>query len=532
MRIAAGVSRPGPVRRAAAARTVADRGAWPILTLLAVVGGLGALIAVTGRGAFIDEGIYLVAGRTLAFRGENWGYDLWFNGSPFAFPLLAGVVQRFGGGLVAVRLVNVGFLLIAVWSVYKMGSALRLAWPAPVLGAAAFGLAGPVLFTGSFATYDVSAVAATSVALWLVLLGTPDERVRPWLLVGAGLALAGAVILKYVVIAITPAFLALVLARLAPIDRPYLRPRRWRPALTGAALATIPAALVIGLYVLAFWSSLQVLIAFRGFHLTNYGATSLAIVWAVLLYVGSAWLVACIGLERLHGDRRAVVVGLVLVGGSLIMPLYHILLADPLALFKQVSWSLLLLAPLNGLALASLLPRRRLFVAVSVALLAVSLYHVLTLRAFYPDTRPAAAWLRANSSPTADPILVDNGWPYRYELAGTFAGREWWVAEQWWWPRRSATHEGWQLASPELWRDLIRQGTFSYVVFERGGAFNGRGSVFDASVIEVLEQSGRYQLVARFPSPVTWGNSILPPPFRGELRAYDVVPTEVWARVR
>ena len=90
---------------------------------------------------------------------------------------------------------------------------------------------------------------------------------------------------------------------------------------------------------------------------------------------------------------------------------------------------------------------------------------------------------------------------------------------------------GFGQASPELWRDLIRQGTFSYVVFERGGAFNGRGSVFDASVIAALEQSGRYQLVARFPSRVTWGNSIMPPPFRGELPAYAVVATEVWARV-
>jgi hypothetical protein len=133
------------VRRPAAARVVTDhggRGAGLILLLLAVVGLLGALVAVTGRGAFIDEAIYLVAGRTLAFRGENWGYDLWFNGSPFAFPLLAGVVQRVGGGLVAVRLVNVGFLLLAVWAVSQMGTALRLVWPASLLGAAAFGLAG------------------------------------------------------------------------------------------------------------------------------------------------------------------------------------------------------------------------------------------------------------------------------------------------------------------------------------------------------------------------------------------------------
>jgi hypothetical protein len=86
---------------------------------------------------------------------------------------------------------------------------------------------------------------------------------------------------------------------------------------------------------------------------------------------------------------------------------------------------------------------------------------------------------------------------------------------------------GFGQASPELWRDLIRQGTSSYVVFERGGAFNGRGSVFDASVIATLEQSGQYQRVARFPSPVTWGNSILPAPFQGELRAYAVVSTEV-----
>jgi hypothetical protein len=45
------------------------------------------------------------------------------------------------------------------------------------------------------------------------------------------------VTVKYVVIAITPALVAVALARLAQTDRPYLRLRGWRPALTGIEVA-------------------------------------------------------------------------------------------------------------------------------------------------------------------------------------------------------------------------------------------------------------------------------------------------------
>jgi hypothetical protein len=324
-----------------------------------------------------------------------------------------------------------------------------------------------------------------------------------------------------------------VLVRLAPLEsgsahgivRLFSTMRRsagWLAALAGAGFVVVAAAVPVSLYLHQFWSQLRLVFSYAGGHTTDYGATAPAILIVVLLYVGPAWLLATVGLERLRDDRRTFLTALVLLGGSLIMPVYHLWKVDPLALFKQMSWSIALLAPLMGAALAYLTQRRALFWGVAVAFGLLTVYHVTTLRAFYPDSRPAEAWLEAHVTPDSDPILADDVWPYRLALADTFEGREWQVVDQWWWENK--------LATPELWRDFINQGRFSYVVLERGGAFNGSGSVFDKSVLEAVEQSGRYERVASFPSRVTWGNSILPPPFRGQLRAYDTVPVEIWAR--
>jgi hypothetical protein len=314
--------------------------------------------------------------------------------------------------------------------------------------------------------------------------------------------------------------------RLAPAAWPWARSERarWRAVALALAALLAPVMAIDGLYLWRFWWQLRLVLLYSGGHTTNYGATGPSILVAILCFVAPAWLLAFFGFDalRMRGGR-ALLTGVVLVLGSLVMPLYHIWEVDPLALFKQMGWSLALLAPLDGIALATLSRRRREFAACLAVLAALSLSNVRTLQAFYPDTTPPAHWLQQHVHSWDAPLLVDDVWPYRLALAETFAGREWWVTDQWWWQNK--------LATSELWRTLIEQGTFSYVVFERGGAFNGYGSVFDSGVVQTVEQSGRYRLVASFPSTVTWGNSILPPPFRGQLAAFGEVQTEIWQRV-
>jgi hypothetical protein len=517
---------PFDSQRLSTTRAGAVAGRIPLIViLLGLVGVIGGLVAVTGRGAFFDEGIYLMAGRTLVFRGENWinaRYETWFVGSPFVYPVFAGVVQWLGGGIATVRLANVGFLVIAVWGVHQVITALELGPKAAVLGAAAFGLSGTVIFTGAFATYDIPATSATIVALWLTIRGTVDGRIHPISLLGAGVFISVAVLTKYVVLVLTPLFPGLIAVRLMPMTWEGLHPRYWDRSLMALLLTTIPVALILGTYLYLFWDEMRTVWNIQGAHLTNYGATSPAILWALLWYAGPMWLLASFGLEQIRRNRGPYATCLVLMMASLVMPAYHMWKIDPLSIFKQVGWSLALVAPMAGLALASLWQRPRMFALVATGLIVLSAYHIVTLRQFYPDTTPAAAWLSERIDPTIDPILVDDAYPYRASLADTFEGREWWVSDQWWWFTQPGT--------PELWRDLIRQGAFSYVIFERGGAFSGKGSIFDDSVIETLEESGRYRLVATFPSYVTWGNSVLPPPFDGQLRSYSTVNTEVWAR--
>jgi hypothetical protein len=362
----------------------------------------------------------------------------------------------------------------------------------------------------------------TIVALWLTLRGTAEGGIRPLPLIGAGVCFSIAVLTKYVVIALLPLIPGLIIVRLLPMTMESVHPRHWGRPLVALGLFGLPAVLILGTYLYVFWDAMRTVWEIQGAHLTTYGATTPAILWALLWYAGPMWLLASFGLEQIRRERGPYATCLVLMIASLVMPAYHMWKLDPLSIFKQVGWSLALVAPMAGLALASLWQRPRLFAAVAGGLVVLSAYHIVTLRQFYPDTTPAAAWLSERIDPTIDPILVDDAYPYRASLAETFDGREWWVTDQWWWFTRPGT--------PELWRDLIRHGAFSYVVFERGGAFSGIGSIFNDSVIETLENSGRYRLIATFPSYVTWGNSVLPPPFDGQLRSYSTVNTEVWAR--
>src|SRR5919106_3834712 len=57
-----------------------------------------SIIWVGANGPFVDEGLYTVAGlRVLEGHGLSDGYMAWFNGSPFAWPVIAGLGHHLAG---------------------------------------------------------------------------------------------------------------------------------------------------------------------------------------------------------------------------------------------------------------------------------------------------------------------------------------------------------------------------------------------------------------------------------------------------
>jgi Dolichyl-phosphate-mannose-protein mannosyltransferase len=466
-----------------------------------LVSCVSAVVGLTGRGAFFDEGVYLLVGRLLVSQGQNWHFETWLVGSPWAFPLVAGLIERLGGNLREVRLFNSVALGISTVGVVWLTHLLRFNRDSltALVSGLIFGLTGVCLFTGSFATYDALALTLTIWALCFTLKaaerGDLAGAVWAW---GAGAAFGAAVLTKYIVIVLAPIALALLW-------------RRW----VWMTCWTLVAGCIVGAYFAAFWWQMLLVVRYSGGHTTSYGARPLDILLELAVYTG--WALALGALGGLLVWRRNAAV---LLGGALIIPAYHLWHDDPLALFKQVCWSVALLAPLAAVALQFLWTQRRVaFVAMVASGLALSAYTVVTLRQFYPDPTPAAAWLQAHADPSRDLILADDVWPYRAALSSAYEGREWWVVDQWWWEN--------VLATPQTWTGLVDTGTFRYIVLEQGGAFNGPGSIITQSV--AADVSARYRLVASFPSRVTWGNAVLPT--HRQLSPNATVTTQIFERI-
>lgn len=129
---------------------------WAAVGIGVLVAFVSAVVGLTGRGAFFDEGVYLLVGRLLVSQGQNWHFETWLVGSPWAFPLVAGLIERFGGSLREVRLFNSVALGISTVGVVWFAHLLRFNRDSltALVSGLIFGLTGVCLFTGSFATYD------------------------------------------------------------------------------------------------------------------------------------------------------------------------------------------------------------------------------------------------------------------------------------------------------------------------------------------------------------------------------------------
>jgi len=160
------------------------RSLLPLLLILAVQAALSLSLANT---AFADEALVLFTGHQeidgLVHGAANASdFATYFSGEPFLYPLFAAAV---GGhfGLGAVRLLSLVFMLGATTLLWSSTRAL-FGRSAAIGACVVFGFAGPTLFLGHFAIYDVPAVflfaaslriliATARRSLWTVLFAVP-----------------------------------------------------------------------------------------------------------------------------------------------------------------------------------------------------------------------------------------------------------------------------------------------------------------------------------------------------------------------
>lgn len=146
---------------------------FPLLPLQVVLTVQAALSLRLTNSAFSDEALTLLTGRRIISglaHGRPTGASsiaAYFSGQPFLYPVLAAAVDE-KLGLEAVRVVSLLFMLGATTLLWSSTRAL-FARKAAIGAVIVFGLAGPTLFLGHFAVYDVPAVFLCAASLRILI---------------------------------------------------------------------------------------------------------------------------------------------------------------------------------------------------------------------------------------------------------------------------------------------------------------------------------------------------------------------------
>jgi hypothetical protein len=231
--------RPRPGRLAAGARALLVP-----LPLLLVLAAQAALSLRLNNTAFEDEALTLFSGhqeiRVLFHAAYGTpAYATYFSGAPFLYPVLA---AAFDGhfGLEGARLLSLMFMLGATTLLWSSTRAL-FSRPAAIGAVMVFGLAGPTLFLGHFAVYDVPAVFLYAASLRIVIA---TARRDLWYVLFAVPTTTLAIAASYATALFLP-LLALVAIFTAATGAP--RPGLWRRHLArGVLLAATVGGLVEG----------------------------------------------------------------------------------------------------------------------------------------------------------------------------------------------------------------------------------------------------------------------------------------------
>lgn len=398
---------------------------FPLLPLQLVLTAQAALSLRLSNTAFADEALVLVSGRQeirSLFHGSGGtgGIAAYFSGEPVLYPVLAAAVDaRFG--LEAVRMLSLVFMLgatVLLWS-----SARALFGRAAANGAAAvFGLAGPTLFLGHFAVYDVPAVllfaaslriliATARRGLWTTLFAVPTTVLAIATSYASALYLPVlALVASLTALAAAPAPAALA-ASAAPAAAASRRRRPLGLAVARGALFTAAVTAVTGIWLLLLGPDYR-----HGFEdaTTGHGGGTegtvmilgSALQWSLLaLALG---LIGTVAVARRHRATphvphqvAPVLLTLVLALAVLPAPLYQLHIHTLQSLQKHVDLGLLFAAAAAGVALsiplrASLRARYR-YGAAALAALAIAAVGVVQsgeLFAYWPNSNALISTLK------------------------------------------------------------------------------------------------------------------------------------------
>ncbi|HKJ02599.1 MAG TPA: glycosyltransferase family 39 protein [Longimicrobiales bacterium] len=366
------------------------------------------LILVVGYGPFRDEAFYVTSGLEL-WRGRPYPADrylFWFNGSPYMWPALAGLLYE-AGGVAAARIGALACVALSVALAYGAGRRL-VGVGAALAGAVVVLLGGNTMILGHYATYDPLGFVFVAFALWAVARRIGGGA-GGWTVVG-GLALWLGALSKYPFAVMGLPLAALLLALGGP--------RRVRDAAVFGVSSAVPFVLTM---VVMFHRPLPPTLVLYDHHTFAgflVGAVTLGYVAVPLILLAAGWL----GRRPEDGPRVSALLAIGL-GSVLLWPLLHTASGQIASAFKHVWIGVLVASPAVGFGAyrAWRVSGRwvRGLALTGIALLGAVEWFALEPMT-YPDFMPSVDFLLAEAAP-GDRVQVigDNDrWVYAMFLFG------------------------------------------------------------------------------------------------------------------
>ena len=198
-------------------RATGRKAGWlPVALILVAQAVLSARLFHAGI-ASDDEARYIYTGHQLILELWHGGgspyFETYLSGAPVIYPVLAAVADHIGG-LVAVRLMSLAFMLAATTCLYATARRI-FGYPAALAAAGLFAGLGLTQDLGALATYDAMSLMLVAAAAYCAVRTGPDDRhAGRWLLL-VPLTLLAANATKYVTVVFDPVVIGLAASRLA-----------------------------------------------------------------------------------------------------------------------------------------------------------------------------------------------------------------------------------------------------------------------------------------------------------------------------
>ncbi len=397
-----------------------------LMPLILLLQAITSLLALRNT-AFQDEALYLLAGREILL---SWvgkvpylePYGLYFSGYPFFYPVIGGILD-FLGGLEAARLFSLLCMLIVTASVYFITMQL-FDRKSALIAAFLFACEGSVLFLGRLATYDAFCLCLLALVMLLSLRASKAASAQSCLAVGPLLVLM--ITAKYAGLLFVPTVLALLAWwtwKHKGLQEMFVR------------LGIVLFSLMVSGTIAFLGLDKQVL---TGLSYTTVNRVSfiqaapMQVIQHIAMMEGIFFALGFLGL--LLCGRQRLPTGLLLFGSALLVPLYHTYKGELVSLDKHLAFSMFFLAPLAGIAIASLVRwlqkhsvRLSWFPALALCLLTFPLgvQQARTLYDGWPSSSQLTTFLRPRVQPGIGHYLAEDSDVLRYDLKNETNIWEW-----------------------------------------------------------------------------------------------------------